>query len=116
MFKIITVSALALLSSAKFHFFKRSEPEPVQQLAAWPELDLYTTFKADFSGYTWDGKDLKAYKDMTGTIKVDGDRNKALVDAKIKVPLIGHTSAQILIDLENQVVLEYVPILKMCQK
>jgi hypothetical protein len=114
MLKVITVSAVTLLTSAKFNLFRKvAEPEAV---AAWPELDLFTTFKTDFSGFEWDGKKLTAYKDLTGTAKVDGDRNKIKVDAKVKVPLIGHASAEILVDLENQHILEYVPLLHICQK
>ena len=122
--KIIALSAVTFLASARrFNFFQRFHPEapkveevsvPVESVATWPELVSYTTFKTDFTGNTWDGKKLVSYKDMSGTAKVDGDRNKIKVDATVKVPLIGHAKAEILVDFEHNVVLEYVPLLKIC--
>jgi hypothetical protein len=113
MFKIITLSTIAVLSSALPFFHRRNQQQAV---ATWPELDLLTTFKADVSLHTWDGKALKAYKDITATAKVDGDRNKVKLDAKVQIPLMGHVSAQVLVDLNGQTVYEYVPLLKLCQK
>ena len=115
--KIFALSAVTFLATAKFSIFRRAEPEPVEEVVgAWPEIVSYTTFKADFSAFTWDGSKLKAYKDLTGSAMVDSERNKVKVNAKVQVPLIGHTSAEILVDFENQHVLEYVPLLKICQK
>lgn len=84
--------------------------------AAWPVLDLYTTFKTDASLFTWDGKKLSPYKDITATIKADSDRNKIKVDAKVAVPLVGKINAEVLVDLTAGIAYEYVPFLGLCQK
>jgi hypothetical protein len=82
----------------------------------WPALDLYTTFKADASLFSWDGKTLSPYKDITATIKLDSDRNKIKVDAKVAVPLIGKVNAEVLVDATAGMAYEYVPFLGLCQK
>ena len=83
---------------------------------SWPVLDLYTTFKADGSVFTETNGKITPYKGITATLKVDGDRNKIKVDAKVAVPLIGKINAEVLADLTAGMVYEYVPFLGICQK
>ena len=82
----------------------------------WPAVHLYDSFKlTQASVYTWDGKSLTSFKDLVADIKVDGARSKVKVDAKIKVPILGHISAEVLIDTVAGTALEYVPSLHICQ-
>lgn len=115
MFKILALSTIAYVGSAFPHF--RKAHKEVKQ-AAWPEVDLYDNFQADIALEQWDGKTLKAYKDATGTAKVSSKLNKVRVDAKVKVPLIGHADATVVVDLnvDAPAVYEHVPMLKLCQK
>lgn len=99
--KILALSAVASIVAAD---------------AAWPKLDLFTTFKTDASLFTWDGAKLAPYKDITAAIKVDSDRNKIKIDAKVAIPLVGKINAEILADLTAGQVYEYVPFLGLCQK
>lgn len=105
--KILAAASLAVLALAKHHH---------HQVEARPELNLYTTFKSDVSLHTWDGTTLKPYKGITATAKVDGDRNKVKVDAKVQVPIFGKVSAEVLFDMNDGSVKEYIPMLKLCQK
>ena len=109
--KIFTFAALGFASVLGHTHSHVETPE----VAAWPPLNLYTTFKADATLHTFDGKKLKPYKDISALTKVDGDRNKIKVDAKVAVPLLGKVSAEILIDTAAGTITEYIPILKICQ-
>lgn len=111
--KVFTISAVATMAACNAY----APPNIAAPLtASWPVLDLYTTFKADASLFTWDGSKLNPYKDITATIKVDSERNKIKVDAKVAIPLIGKINAEVLADLTEGVAYEYVPFLGLCQK
>ena len=56
MFKILTLSALAVLGLASHHHH-----EEVSSYEAWPPLARLTTFKADATLHTWDGANLKPF-------------------------------------------------------
>ena len=105
MLKLLALSTVATVTSAAF-----------LKEEAWPDLNLFTTFQADASLFTWDGKQLSPFKDITATLKVDSGRNKIKVDAKVSVPIIGKINAEALVDLTQGYALEYVPFLGLCQK
>lgn len=117
MYKALTIAVLAALTQcgfAKFgikHFLKQQQPSN-----DWPQLNLYTTFSTDATLYQLANGQLTPYKDITATIKVDSDRNKVKVNAKVGVPIIGKVSAEVLADLTQGVAYEYVPFLGICQK
>jgi hypothetical protein len=81
----------------------------------WPDIKLYTTFKTSVEVYTWDGKTLTSFKDIKADAKVDGDRNKAAVSAKVTVPIFGTIDAQAVVDFTTGQAIEYVPFLGLCQ-
>ena len=110
--KIFAIGSLVLGAFAHTHHHSNE----AVQVAAWPELDLFTTFKADVTLHTFDGKKLKPFKGISATAKVDGDRNKIHVDAKVEVPVFGKIPAEILIDSKAGKLQLYVPMLKMCQE
>jgi hypothetical protein len=112
MFKILAVSSVLALAQCG----TINTPPVGEELSSWPQLNLYTTFQADASLYTWDGKKLAPYKDITATLKVDSDRNKVKVNAKVGIPFIGKVNAEVLADLTQGMVYEYVPFLGLCQK
>lgn len=111
--KILAFSAVASLVACG-----TVVPQSVMDQAptAWPQLDLFTTFKTDASLFSWDGSKLAPYKDITATIKVDSDRNKIKADAKVSMPLVGKINAEVLVDLTQGIAYEYVPFLGLCQK
>jgi len=106
MLKLLALSTIATISAA--NFLKAEE--------AWPQLNVFTTFQTEASLFTWDGKKLSPFKDITATIKADSDRNKIKIDAKVSIPIIGKVNAEVLVDLTQGVALEYVPFLGLCQK
>lgn len=111
--KVLAISAIATAVACNAYV----PPNVAAPLtASWPVLDLYTTFKTDASLFTWNGSKLSPYKDITATIKVDSDRNKIKADAKVSIPLVGKINAEVLADLTQGVVYEYVPFLGLCQK
>lgn len=59
---------------------------------------------------------MSPYKDISATIKVDSDRNKIKINAKVAVPLLGKVNAEVLADLTQGIAYEYVPFLGLCQK
>jgi hypothetical protein len=109
MYKLIALSVFAALTQAQTFLN--------YDATAWPEglVEEYI-FQTDATLFTWDGAKLSPYKDITATIKVDSDRNKIKVDAKVAIPLFGKVDAQILNDFTKGVVYEYVPFLGICQK
>lgn len=112
MFKILALSVFAALTQCgTINTFLGEE-----QATAWPKLDLYTTFTTDASLFTWDGSKLTPYKDITATLKVDSDRNKIKINAKVGLPLVGKVDAEVLVDLTQGKAFEYVPFLGLCQK
>ena len=113
MFKVLALSALAVLipCGSASHSHKEAT-----EAAAWPQLNLYTTFQADSALFTWDGHKLSTYKDITATLKVDSGRNKIKINAKVGVPLIGKVNAEVLVDLTKGVAYESVPFLRICQQ
>jgi hypothetical protein len=80
--KILVFTTLAVMTLASSSHVHHHEQQ-VEALGAWPPLNLLTTFKTDATLHTFDGKALKAYKGISATVKVDGDRNKVKVDAKV---------------------------------
>ena len=110
--KIFAFGAIVLGAFAHTHH----HTQEVAKVAAWPELNLYTTFKSDVTLHTFDGKQLKSFKDISATAKIDGDRNKIHIDAKVKVPVFGQIPAEILIDTKQGTLQLYVPTLQMCQQ
>jgi hypothetical protein len=88
----------------------------VHEVSAWPPLNLYTTFKADVTLHQFDGKTLKPFKGISAFTKVDGDRSKIHIDAKVQVPVFGKVDAEILIDTMAGTAQLYVPMLNICQQ
>jgi hypothetical protein len=109
--KIIAVSFLVALAAAGTinPFVLSDSPND------WPQLNTFTTFKASVEVYTWDGKTLAPFKDTTADAKVDSDRNKVKLDAKVTVPIFGAIDAQVVVDFTLGSALEYVPFLGLCQ-
>ena len=66
---------------------------PEEVYGAWPPVNKYTTFKTTFEAFQWNGKALVSYKGVTGTAKLDGDRNKIKVDASATLPVVGKVPA-----------------------
>ena len=91
--KIFAFGSLILATFAHTHTHNH-----VHEVAAWPPLNLLTTFKADASLHTFDGKTLKPFKGITALTKVDGDRSKIHIDALVQIPVFGKVDAEILID------------------
>lgn len=118
MFKLLAVSGFAYVATAFPHFRKQHIEVKEQTAAAWPDVNLFTTFKSDISLHQWDGSKLKPFKDITATAMLDSERNKIRLDAKVQIPLIGHAAAVIVLDLnvDAPAVYEHVPLLKLCQK
>lgn len=110
MFKILAFSTLAALTTCGTI---NTQPVPMET-TEWPDVNLYTTFKADAALYTWNGKKLAPFKDIVATLKVDSGRNKIKADAKVGIPFIGKVNAEVLVDLTEGVAYEYIPFLGVC--
>ncbi len=108
MLKVLTFTTLTAIATCGTKFL------PYNDEAQWPELNLYYTFKADASLHTWNGQKLEPYKDIEATAKVDSDRSKVKVDAKVHVPWVGKVNAEALLDLTEGMAYEYVPFLGIC--
>lgn len=107
--KFLTLSIIAAVATAN------SVTTVASDVAAWPQVNLYTTFSTSASIYTWDGTTLTALKDLTADVKVDSERNKIRADAKVKIPVFGKVSAQVVVDLTNGFAIEHIPLLGICQ-
>jgi len=115
MFKVLALSTVAVVASA-FPHFKRAHKE-VAAVGTWPEINFYPNAQAEISLHQWNGSKLTPYQEITATAKLDSDRNKIRLDAKVKVPVIGSTKAVVVVDLnvDAPTAYEYVPALRLCQ-
>ena len=82
---------------------------------SWPSVSIPKTFKATGTVNTWDGSRLTPFQGASGTLLLDATRNKALVHAKVAVPLFGSIDASLLIDFTTGEALTHVPFLSLCQ-
>lgn len=109
MYKLLTVSLIAALTSANIAYVSDAN-------AAWPALNQYYSFSAATELYQWDGSKLVSTKGVTGTAKVDAGRNKVKIDGKATISGLGSIDGQVLLDFTAGTALEYVKALGICQK
>jgi hypothetical protein len=80
----------------------------------WPDITIPNTFKASGVVNTWDGTKLTPFQGASGTLLVDSGRNKAMIHAKVGVPLFGNVDANLLIDYTRGEAITYIPFLNVC--
>ncbi len=106
----MSLQMMAVLLSAVFV----SSKHHIYQLDPWPSVNVFTTFQANTSLYTWDGSSLSPLQDTTAVLLVDSTRNKAILHGKIQVPLFGSINADLLVDFTQALTLTYTPFLGLC--
>ena len=108
--KISAVIAALLVASTMAHGQKKAAQ------SSWPDIKYLTTFKAQGTLYTYKNSKLAPFQGASANLLVDGDRNKAMVRAKVQVPLFGAIDANALVDFTAGTAIAQVPFLGICEK
>lgn len=84
----------------------------------WPAIKTHTTFKAETTlHFIKDllGRDLGPYSSASAQILVDSDRNQAVINGKLTLP-VGKFDARVLLDLNKGSALINLPDINLCQR